>query len=109
MIKYFINEGMSRMGRFNTETEEFDTIKYSIPRISDMYIAPEDGTLNGKEVHKGDIVLQMYSISGDGEQEIFIIADDNLKNYYIRAKEFDKQKSVNNRIACDCAEPYSGR
>lgn len=106
MIKYLgINEGNGLI-KFNKENEELKVLNNQSSMIDWLWIADEDGELNGKEVKAGDIILRMYGIDDRYKREYFIINDEALKDYYKRVIEYHKQQEEKNSC-CDCCEAIS--
>lgn len=99
------------------EKEEFEVIDY-FSDIDYRYIIPEDGILeitdkNGNkksiEVKQYDMILKMYSTTGNYEDKEFIVIDNpELKDYYrrrIARLEADKkarEAANNEKCCCDC-------
>lgn len=109
MIKYLMTEGYSRMVIFDTKNEDISTVNYTRDNIDYIYIFPEDGVFDGKDVHKGDILFWMYPIGNrrDGKSEAIIVTDEKLKDFYQRLQRFYEEQELkrNNNMDCDCAEP----
>lgn len=83
--------------------------------IDYVYIAPEDGKIMNKEVHKGDVILAMYGITNENGKEIkskedrlIILDKDNaLAKYIIERNEMREKiraarelKNANNGDCC---------
>ena len=96
--------------KLNTDTLDVDCVEtsYDIDRV---WFIEEDGVLVREnkeyEVKKGDIVLLMYRIGGEGKGEIIIINNNNLSNFYERKKEYiEKERNrVSKEKICDSCEP----
>lgn len=77
--------------KLNTDTLDVDFVESSFD-IDRTWFIEEDGIIvrEGEEyeVKKGDIVLLMYRIEGEGKGEIIIINNNDLSNYYERKKEY---------------------
>lgn len=104
MIKYICTDNC-KLIKFNKETEEVNTIGNIGTSIDWLWIADEDGELNGIEVNKGDIVYSMYPIGEDrhsNKREAFVIKDEKLRDYYFRMIEFRKQEMSKRASNCDC-------
>lgn len=106
MINYLgTNEGSSLI-KFNKENEELKVLNNISSMINWLWIADEDGKLNGKEVKAGDIILRMYGIDDRSKREYLIINDEVLKDYYKRVIEYHKQREEKNSCY-DCCEAIS--
>lgn len=74
MIKYFNGERV--LLKFETESETLSTeksVEWYLGPVN-YFIIREDGTLNGEELHKGDIVITLM------EGEVAFKAPDNVAN-----------------------------
>lgn len=117
MIKYCAKVNNANIYKVDFEKEEFE----SVSRFSDIdfrYIMPEDGILeiidkNGNkksiEVKQYDLLLKMYSTTGDYDDKEFIVIDNpELKDYYrrrIERLEADRKArkvATEERCYCDC-------
>lgn len=117
MVKYCAKVNNANIYKVDFEKEEFE----SVSRFSDVdyrYIMPEDGILeitdkNGNkktiEVKQYDVLLKMYSTTGDYDDKEFIVIDNpELKDYYrrrIERLEADRKArkvAINERGCCDC-------
>lgn len=102
MVKYLNTINGSCLIKFNKETEEVKSLESMSTNIDWMWIADEDGELDGKEIKTGDIVFRMYGIGKDRcKREFFIIKNEGLKDYYKRVIEYHKQQAEKNSC-CDC-------
>jgi len=101
MAKYLIANSSSTMLKFNRDTESLSSIDNQYLNADRMWIADEDGVITTKDgdvdVLVGDIILRMYP-SGEGDRDVFIIKDDNLKSYYKRLIEY-RLKRDNERLS----------
>ena len=108
MIKYIKKDRNSSLIKFNTETQDVDIINYTSPNIDWMWIIDEDGELNGEPVFAGDIIILMYEIdtNTDVSDNILIVKDETLRNYYKKLTEYYKEletKQTNLKDSCaDC-------
>lgn len=117
MTKYCAKVKNSIIYKVDFEKEEFEVIDY-FSGIDYCYIIPEDGILeitdkNGNkksiEVKQYDMILKMYSTTGNYEDKEFIVIDNpELKDYYrrrIARLEADKkarEAANNEKCCCDC-------
>ena len=103
MIKYISVDRSSYLVKFNKDNDEITTLENSSSSINWMWIADEDGELDGKKVEKGDVILKMYGI-GCEDRELIIIKDEALKDYYRRLSEYWESKKLqdSNCECCDC-------
>ena len=112
MIKYIKKDRNSSLLKFNTETQDIDTIDCTSSNIDWLWIIDEDGELNGEPVFAGDIVIMMYRIdtNTDISDNILIVKDETLRNYYKKVTEYYKElKTKQNNLEDSCAEcAYTG-
>lgn len=117
MTKYCAKVKNSIIYKVDFEKEEFEVIDY-FSDIDYRYIIPEDGILeitdkNGNkksiEVKQYDMILKMYSTTGNYEdKEFIVIGNPELKDYYhrrIARLEADKkarEAANNEKCCCDC-------
>lgn len=117
MIKYCAKVNNANIYKVDFEKEEFEHVDY-FSDIDYRYIMPEDGILeitdkNGNkksiEVKQYDMILKMYSTTGDYDDKEFIVIDNpELKDYYrrrIERLEADKKArkvTAEGRCCCDC-------
>lgn len=117
MIKYCAKVNNANIYKVDFEKEEFESVSY-FSNIDYCYIIPEDGILeitdkNGNkksiEVKQYDMLLKMYSTTGDYDDKEFIVIDNpELKDYYrrrIERLEADRKarKAVSGeKVCCDC-------
>jgi hypothetical protein len=117
MVKYCAKINNANIYKVDFEKEEFESVSY-FSDIDYRYIIPEDGILeitdkNGNkksiEVKQYDLLLKMYSTTGDYDDKEFIVIDNpELKDYYRRMAEkleADKKarKAVSGKkVCCDC-------
>lgn len=117
MVKFCAKVKDSNIYKVDFEKEEFEVIGY-FSDIDYRYIMPEDGILeitdkdgNKKsiEVKQYDIVLKMYSTTGDyADKEYIVIDNPELKDYYRRrierleADRKAREVSINEKHCCDC-------
>jgi len=117
MVKYCAKVNNANIYKVDFEKEEFESVSY-FSDIDYRYIIPEDGILeitdkNGNkksiEVKQYDMLLKMYSTTGDYDDKEFIVIDNpELKDYYrrrIKRLEADRKarKAVSGeKVCCDC-------
>lgn len=117
MVKYCAKVNNANIYKVDFEKEEFESVSY-FSDVDYRYIMPEDGILeitdkNGNkktiEVKQYDVLLKMYSTTGDYDDKEFIVIDNpELKDYYrrrIERLEADRKArkvAINERGCCDC-------
>jgi hypothetical protein len=117
MVKYCAKVNNANIYKVDFEKEEFESVSH-FSDIDYRYIMPEDGILeitdkNGNkktiEVKQYDVLLKMYSTTGDYDDKEFIVIDNpELKDYYrrrIERLEADRKArkvAINERGCCDC-------
>lgn len=117
MVKYCAKVNNANIYKVDFEKEEFESVSY-FSDIDYRYIIPEDGILeitdkNGNkksiEVKQYDMLLKMYSTTGDYDDKEFIVIDNpELKDYYrrrIERLEADRKarKAVSGeKVCCNC-------
>lgn len=112
MNKYILSK-RNVIIKLNTDTLDVDFVEnsYDIDRV---WFIEEDGIFVREnkeyEVKKGDIVLLMYRIGYGGKEEIVIINNNDLSNYYERKKEYleKERKGISEEKICDSCEPACG-
>ena len=115
MVKYCAKINNANIYKVDFEKEEFESVSH-FSDIDYRYIIPEDGILeitdkNGNkksiEVKQYDMLLKMYSTTGDYDDKEFIVIDNpELKDYYrrrIERLEADrKARKVTTEKGCCC-------
>ena len=116
MIKYCAKVNNANIYKVDFEKEEFEHVDY-FSDIDYRYIIPEDGILeitdkNGNkksiEVKQYDMILKMYSTTGDYDDKEFIVIDNpELKDYYrrrerLKADRKAREVATNEKCCCDC-------
>lgn len=117
MVKYCAKINNANIYKVDFEKEEFESVSH-FSDIDYRYIIPEDGILeitdkNGNkksiEVKQYDLLLKMYSTTGDYDDKEFIVIDNpELKDYYrrrIERLEADRKArkvATEERCCCDC-------
>lgn len=117
MVKYCAKVNNANIYKVDFEKEEFESVSH-FSDIDYRYLIPEDGILeitdkNGNkksiEVKQYDMLLKMYSTTGDYDDKEFIVIDNpELKDYYrrrIERLEADRKarKAVSGeKVCCDC-------
>ena len=119
MVKYCAKINNANIYKVDFEKEEFESVSH-FSDIDYRYIIPEDGILeitdkNGNkksiEVKQYDLLLKMYSTTGDYDDKEFIVIDNpELKDYYrrrIERLEADRKaiKVATNEKGCCDYEP----
>lgn len=117
MVKYCAKVNNANIYKVDFEKEEFESVSH-FSDIDYRYIMPEDGILeitdkNGNkktiEVKQYDVLLKMYSTTGDYDDKEFIVIDNpELKDYYRRridrleADRKARKVAINEKGCCDC-------
>lgn len=117
MVKYCAKVNNANIYKVDFEKEEFESVSY-FSDIDYRYIIPEDGILeitdkNGNkksiEVKQYDMLLKMYSTTGDYDDKEFIVIDNpELKDYYRRrierleADRKAREVTTDEKCRCDC-------
>lgn len=117
MVKYCAKINNANIYKVDFEKEEFESVSY-FSDIDYRYVIPEDGILeitdkNGNkksiEVKQYDLLLKMYSTTGDYDDKEFIVIDNpELKDYLrrrIERLEADRKArkvTTEKRCCCDC-------
>lgn len=117
MVKYCAKVNNANIYKVDFEKEEFESVSY-FSDIDYRYIIPEDGILeitdkNGNkksiEVKQYDLILKMYSTTGDYDDKEFIVIDNpELKDYYRRrverleADRKAREVTTDEKCRCDC-------
>ena len=117
MVKYCAKVNNANIYKVDFEKEEFESVSH-FSDVDYRYIMPEDGILeitdkNGNkktiEVKQYDVLLKMYSTTGDYDDKEFIVIDNpELKDYYRRrierleADRKARKAAINERGCCDC-------
>lgn len=108
MVNYYAKQVDSDIYKVNFDTKKFNRINH-FRRIDYIYFIDEDGVLtittsNGEktyDVHKGDIVLKMYSADEDyNNKEYFIVHNDDIIDYVNRYNAFIEE-NTNENECCD--------
>lgn len=117
MVKYCAKVNNANIYKVDFEKEEFESVSH-FSDIDYRYIMPEDGILeitdkNGNkksiEVKQYDLLLKMYSTTGDYDDKEFIVIDNpELKDYYRRrierleANRKARKVTTEEKCCCDC-------
>lgn len=117
MVKYCAKINNANIYKVDFEKEEFESVSH-FSDIDYRYIMPEDGILeitdkdgNKKsiEVKQYDLLLKMYSTTGDYDDKEFIVIDNpELKDYYRRrverleADRKAREVTTDEKCRCDC-------
>lgn len=95
MVKYYNIEGA--IAKFTNDTPTI--IKRDYVSINNMFRITEDGTIDGREVHEGDIVLTFYHTKD------FAIISKGTDLSKILTEEMQKKDE---REKARCSEPCCG-
>lgn len=117
MVKYCAKVNNANIYKVDFEKEEFESVSH-FSSVDYRYIMPEDGILeitdkNGNkktiEVKQYDVLLRMYSTTGDYDDKEFIVIDNpELKDYYRRrierleADRKEREAAMNEKCCCNC-------
>ncbi len=117
MVKYCAKVNNANIYKVDFEKEEFESVSH-FSSVDYSYIMPEDGILeitdkNGNkktiEVKQYDVLLRMYSTTGDYDDKEFIVIDNpELKDYYRRrierleADRKEREAAMNEKCCCNC-------
>ena len=116
-MKYLtVNRG-SQIILFDKKNETANAISYMSTNIDYLWIAPEDGTItingNIEAISAGDVILRLYGFGDHENREYIVLKDDNLKSYYKRLADHEKndQKEIKYAgspdLACDGCDAES--
>lgn len=61
-------------------------------RYSRLFIVPEDGIIDGREVHAGDIVMTIYGCTGNEDDYVIFPSTDQFTQHFIKQVEEDKKR-----------------
>lgn len=106
MVKYYEVEG-----RLVKLTDDKVTSVFNCYVSIDRYnLIEEDGIFDGKEVHKGDVIVMLYDVNENKNRAYFILNSDSIISNKILRKKEDSLKRENEKEApcnceCDCADP----
>lgn len=90
--------------QFNTiiisvEAENNDLSKLKITKLendylhhSRFYIVPEDGIIDGREVHAGDVVMTIYGDTNNEDRYVIFPSTDQFTQYFVKQVEEDKKR-----------------
>lgn len=122
MIKYIVDNQAGNLISLDTENLSGTKVLRSEWIINCTYIMDEDGEVlikdddgniaNRLDVKANDVIVKLYSPTGDNKAEIVILDSDQIRDYVIRRKEFEaKQREENETnkhwadcVACSCKE-----
>lgn len=99
MINYYAKQTENYVYKVDFDTKKFNRVEH-FGRMDYIYFIDEDGmftvtTSDGEktyEVHKGDLVLKLYSAGEDyDDKEFFIIHNDGIIDYVNRYNTFVKE------------------
>lgn len=117
MVKYCAKVNNANIYKVDFEKEEFESVshfsdidyRYIIPEDGILEITDKDGNKKSIEVKQYDMLLKMYSTTGDYDDKEFIVIDNpELKDYYrrrIERLEADRKArkvTTEKECCCDC-------
>ena len=117
MVKYCAKVNNANIYKVDFEKEEFESVshfsdidyRYIIPEDGILEITDKDGNKKSIEVKQYDMLLKMYSTTGDYDDKEFIVIDNpELKDYYRRRIERLEADRKARKVAtekgccCDC-------
>lgn len=117
MVKYCAKINNANIYKVDFEKEEFESVshfsdidyRYIIPEDGILEITDKDGNKKSIEVKQYDMLLKMYSTTGDYDDKEFIVIDNpELKDYYrrrIERLEADRKArkvTTEKGRCCDC-------
>ena len=105
MVKYLNTINGNYLLKFNKETEEIKSLENISTNIDWVWIADEDGELDGKEIKAGDVIFRMYGIGKErygSERKYIIIKDEALIDHYKRLKAYYDEHKKSMEENCDC-------
>ena len=117
MVKYCAKINNANIYKVDFEKEEFESVshfsdidyRYIIPEDGILEITDKDGNKKSIEVKQYDMLLKMYSTTGDYDDKEFIVIDNpELKDYYRRrierleADRKAREVTTEKRCCCDC-------
>lgn len=92
MVKYYNIEGA--IVKFTNDTPT--VVKRNYVSINNMFRITEDGIIDGKEVHEGDIIFTFYHT-----KDVAIISKDTDLSK-ILTEEMQKRDEIEKAPCCDC-------
>lgn len=122
MIKYIVNNRAGDLISLDTENLSSAKVLRSEWVIDRTYIADKDGEVlikdddgniaNRLDVKANDVIVKLYSPTGDNKKEIVILSGDEIRDHIIRKKEFEAKQREENKtnkhyedcVACSCKE-----
>lgn len=122
MIKYIVDNQAGNLISLDTENLSGTKVLRSEWVIDRTYIADKDGEVlikdddgniaNRLDVKANDVIVKLYSPTGDNKKEIVILSGDEIRDHIIRKKEFEAKQREENKtnkhyedcVACSCKE-----
>lgn len=104
MVKYYEVEG--RLVKL--ENDEVTPVFHCYISVDNYYFIEEDGIFDGKEVHKGDVVIMLYDIEDEKRLYIILNEDNVITDKIMSIKERSVQREnneVSGKCDCKCADP----
>lgn len=117
MVKFCTKVKDSNIYKVDFENESFEVVgcfsdidyRYIIPEDGILEITDKDGNKKSIEVKQYDMILKMYSTTGDyADKEYIVIDNPELKDYYRRRTERleadrkAREIAINEKCCCDC-------
>ena len=101
MVKYYNAEGSI----YKLKDDQLISPRREWISINNIYIVDEDGVIEGKEVHTGDVIITFYS---DDPMKFAIISkDSDFTKIFVEAVELRKRKEVSKNECCECCDSCS--
>lgn len=88
------------------ENNKFQEIESDYLIYDRLFIVPEDGVLDGKEVHAGDIVMTFYGTDMNGNK-FFIFDKDSTFADILKKNRERKYENMKECVPCSdvCSDP----
>lgn len=119
MIKYIVD---NRVGdSIIVDTENLDNVKalhsdwmvdytYFIDKDGEVVVKDGDDIVTKLNVKANDVLLKLYSPTGDGRKEFVVLSSDQIRDYVICRKEFEAKRKAEreadrccgDRAKCSC-------
>lgn len=103
MVKYIYAKG-SQLIKFDKDTENISCLDHTGTNIDWLWVADEDGIIDGEEVKTGDVIIAFYDVTGDGRR-VIVVKDQKIKNFYKELSDYYKMRKLERQATkcCDCA------
>ncbi len=109
MVKYLRAESTSsELIKFNTETQNAETVRSYGTGIDWLWVADEDGEFDGNPVSKGDVIFSMYVPQNGYARKIIIVKDEGLSAFYKEITEWRKKEEEARKKECMGESPCCG-